>query len=227
VAADPTIAEETPSWREVAVSRSLDTARARAEKRVQRFIDAALELMATSDNQDFTVQQVVERSGQSLRSFYQYFEGKYELLLALFEESIAQTADQLNAAVADETDPLERVRIFVAEYYRRCAPPPNGKNTSRGNPNPLAIAEFAQQLMTEHPKEASKAFGPLVDLFVQLLDDAATAGVVRSGFDHRRVAGVVLQSIMFNSFAATVSGLSVRDGDEALLDLLLHGIATP
>jgi AcrR family transcriptional regulator len=211
----------------LAVARSLDTARARAEKRVQRFLDAALELMASSDNQDFTVQQVVERSGQSLRSFYQYFEGKYELLLALFEESIAQTAEQLYEAVAEVADPLERVRIFVAEYYRRCAPAPKGKKTSRSNPNPLAIAEFAQQLMTEHPKEASKAFGPLVDLFVQLLDDAAAAGVVRPGFDHRRVAGVVLQAIMFNAFAATVSGLSVREGDEALLDLLLHGIAAP
>jgi AcrR family transcriptional regulator len=227
VPADPTIAEDTPSWRELAVARSLDTARARAEKRVQRFLDAALELMASSDNQDFTVQQVVERSGQSLRSFYQYFEGKYELLLALFEESIAQTAEQLDEAVAGVSDPLERVRVFVAEYYRRCTPAPKGKNASRANPNPLAIAEFAQQLMTEHPKEASKAFGPLVDLFVQLLDEAAEAGVVRAGFDHRRVAGVVLQSIMFTAFAATISGLPVRDGDEALLDLLLHGIATP
>ena len=36
---------------------------------------------------DFTVQDVVERCGQSLRSFYQYFAGYHELLLALFEES--------------------------------------------------------------------------------------------------------------------------------------------
>jgi AcrR family transcriptional regulator len=225
VPVDPSTAEEGSSWRELAVARSLDTARARAEKRVQRFLDAALELMASSDNQDFTVQQVVERSGQSLRSFYQYFEGKYELLLALFEESIAQTAEQLADAVAGTDDPLERVRIFVAEYYRRCTPAPKGKKTTGVSPNPLAIAEFAQQLMTEHPKEASKAFGPVVILFVQLLDDAVEAGVVRGGFDHRRVAGVLLQAIMFNSFAATISGLTVRDGDEALLDLLLHGIA--
>jgi AcrR family transcriptional regulator len=226
VVADPTIADNSTSWRELAVARSLDTARARAEKRVQRFLDAALELMATSDNQDFTVQQVVERSGQSLRSFYQYFEGKYELLLALFEESIAQTAVQLADVVAEEPDPLERLQVFVTEYYKRCSPTPKGKNAARAaNPNPLAIAEFAQQLMTQHPKEASKAFEPLVDLFVQLLDDAANAGAMRKGFNHRRIAGVVLQAIMFNAFAATISGLPVRDGDQALLDLLLHGIA--
>ena len=56
--AEPVGAEAT-SWRELAVTRSLDPARVRAEKRVQRFLDAALELMSTSDNKDFTVQQVV------------------------------------------------------------------------------------------------------------------------------------------------------------------------
>lgn len=242
--AKPTAADEASSWRELAVSRSLDVARSRAEKRVQRFLDAALELMSSSETQDFTVQQVVDRSGQSLRAFYQYFAGKYELMLALFEESVAQTAQQLGEAIEGIDDPLERLRAFVIEYYRLCTPPPReaadgrgktakgakggkaAKGKATGTPNPLAIAEFAQQLLTGHPKEASKAFEPLVGLFVQLLDDAAEAGVVREGFDHRRIAGVVLQAIMFNAFSATISGSSPREGDEALLDLLLHGITT-
>src|SRR6187551_3231991 len=109
--------EAGTTWRDLAVARSLDPARARAEKRVQRFLDAAIELMSTSENKDFTVQQVVERSGQSLRSFYQYFAGKYELLLALFEESVRSTAEQLSQVVAAETDPLERLRQFCTEYY--------------------------------------------------------------------------------------------------------------
>ena len=69
---------------------SLDSARTRAENRVQQFLDAAVELMDEDPDRDFTVQEVVDRSGQSLRSFYQYFDGKYELLLALFEESRAR-----------------------------------------------------------------------------------------------------------------------------------------
>jgi hypothetical protein len=56
------------SWREHAVARSLDSARALAEKRVQRFLDAALELMAIGSGREFTIQQVVDRSGQSIRS---------------------------------------------------------------------------------------------------------------------------------------------------------------
>jgi AcrR family transcriptional regulator len=209
------------------VSRSLDVARSRAEKRVQRFLDAALELMGSSETQDFTVQQVVDRSGQSLRSFYQYFAGKHELMLALFEESVTTTAAELREVLEGVEDPLERIRTFVIEYYRRCTPPPRkakGGRSSPRTPQPVAIAEFAQQLLTAHPKEASRAFEPLVALFVGLLDEGVEAGAVRDGFDHRRVAGVALQAIMFNSFAATVSGSSPRQGDDALLDLLLHGI---
>ena len=101
-------ATEAVSWRELAVARSLDSARTRAENRVQRFLDAALELMESGDGKEFTVQEVVDRSGQSLRSFYQYFGGKHELLLALFEESIRTTADHLREWVSEEDDAVER-----------------------------------------------------------------------------------------------------------------------
>ena len=75
-----------PAWRERAVSRSLNAARSRAEQRVQRFLDAAFELIDEKGTTEFTIQEVVERSKQSLRGFYEYFAGKDELVLALFEE---------------------------------------------------------------------------------------------------------------------------------------------
>lgn len=226
---DDVATDTTGSWRDAAVARSLDPARARAEQRVQRFLDAALELMADSADKEFTVQQVVERSGQSLRSFYQYFAGKYELLLALFEESVRSTAVHLADVVAKETDPLERLHAFALEYYAICQPLPKGK-ASKSGPTP-AMAEFAQQLLTEHPKEASHAFVPLVDVLEGLLDDAAAAGSIRTGLDHRRIAGIVLQTIMFHTFATTISGTSARangaGGAQELWGLILHGFGTP
>jgi len=217
----------TPSWRDLAVARSLDPARARAEKRVQRFLDAAIELMTTSDGKEFTVQEVVERSGQSLRSFYQYFAGKYELLLALFEESVRSTAAHLDAIVSGTEVPLERLHAFLVEYHRLCQPVPKGR-AARKAVAP-AMAGFAQQLLTDHPQEASQAFGPLVELLERLLDDAVAAGTIQAGINSRRIAGVLLQAIMFNAFASLISGSSVlRDaGDpaEELWSLVLGGIA--
>jgi AcrR family transcriptional regulator len=221
---------EPASWRELAVARSLDSARSRAESRVQRFLDAAIELMNNGSTKEFTVQEVVERSGQSLRSFYQYFGGKHELLLALFEESVRSTADHLRARVAD-LEPGERLHCFVTEYYKMCRPAPKGKTTKKDakriEPSPVLV-EFAQQLLTAHPTEAARAFVPIVALFEEILDGAAEAGVIRADVRRRQVAGVVLESIMFNAFSATISGSSLHEDGaaaaEELWDLLFHGL---
>ena len=217
------------TWREMAVARSLDPARVRAENRVQRFLDAAIELMNSDTGKEFTVQEVVERSGQSLRSFYQYFAGKYELLLALFEESVRTTAEQLRTVVDEHDDPLERLHVFAVEYYRLCRPRPKSR-TSKKAATPAAMAEFAQQLLTAHPKEAARAFVPLVSLFEELLEDAERAGAIRANLSHSTIAGVVLQAVMFNAFATTIAGSSSRangdDGAEGLWELLLHGIGS-
>ena len=227
VAAEP-LESDSLSWREQAVARSLDSARLRAETRVQRFLDAAIELFNSGSGKDFTVQEVVDRSGQSLRSFYQYFGGKHELLLALFEESVRTTTEHLREKVADEHDPLERLHTFVVEYYRLCRPTLEEGSSVTGRA-PF-MAEFAQQLLTEHPKEAARVFSPLVALFEEVLEGAAAAGAVRSGPRHGPIVGVVLEAIMFNSFSSTIGGLSAHpDGQgtaEDLWDLIFHGIGT-
>jgi AcrR family transcriptional regulator len=206
------------SRRDLAVARALDSARLRAEGRVQTFLDAAIDLM-NSNAGEFTVQEVVERSGQSLRTFYNYFAGKHELLLALFEDSIRNVAARLQDTIADVDEPLERVHRFVVEYYRICRP----------GPAP-AVVDFAQQLLTSHPKEAAWAFAPLVAMLEELLSDAAAADDIRPGLDHRRIAGVVLQATMFNAFSTAISGSSFAvDADieaEILWGLLLRGIGT-
>jgi AcrR family transcriptional regulator len=216
------------TWRDQAVARSLDSARLRAEQRVQRFIDAALDLMSDSaPGMDFTVQDVVERSGQSLRSFYQYFGGKQELLLALFEESVRSTAEDLRNGIRDERDPLERLHRFVVDYYSLCRPTRKGRGRRRA---PRALAEFAQQLMTAHPEEATRAFAPIVSLFEEVLHEAVAAGVIRGDLSRRRVVGVVLEAIMFNAFSLTIGGTGGEsdggDPAEELWDLILHGIGS-
>lgn len=194
---------------------------------MQRFLDAALELIHSGSTKEFTVQEVVERSGQSLRSFYQYFDGKYELLLALFEESVRSTADRLRLLLAEETDDLERLHRFVTEYFALCV-------TTRGadGQKPLSpvMADFAQQLLTAHPKEAARAFVPLVSLFREVLDQAVAAGVVRADVAAETVTGVVLEAIMFNPFSTVIAGVSPRADEaeraEQLWDLVFLGVAS-
>jgi AcrR family transcriptional regulator len=216
--------------RDLAVARSLDSARLRSEGRVQRFLDAGFELLARAESgREFTVQEVVDRSGQSLRSFYQYFAGKHELLLALFDEAIRSTADRLREEITREEAALDRLRCFVVEYYRMCLPAPKGR-ASKNNPTPV-LAEFCHQLLTAHQTEASRAFVPLVSLLEEVLAEAEEAGVVRPGLQQAEVAGVMLSTIMFNAaYAPTISGIPApRDGDRAAEQLwafIADGIVT-
>src|SRR4051794_37580274 len=198
--------------RDLSVARVIDPARERAETRVQRFLDAAFELMATT-GRDFTLQEVVERSGLTLRSFYQYFNGKHELLLALLEDSIRRNEEQLRAVVAEEDTALGRLHSLVVTYYAMC----RHSSATKAAPKVRvpALAEFAQQLLSDHPQEAVAAFAPLLALCEEVLAQAAEAGSVRTDLRIRRVAGFVLQTVMFNAFVdRTVSEARGR-GEEA------------
>jgi AcrR family transcriptional regulator len=213
--------------RDLAVARSLDSARQRSEGRVQRFLDAGFELLARAESgREFTVQEVVDRSGQSLRSFYQYFAGKHELLLALFDEAIRSTAERLEEQVAKERSPRDRLHRFVTEYYRMCLPAPRGRPT-KNNPTPV-LAEFCHQLLTAHQAEAEHAFVPLVTLLHKVLVDAVEAGDVRAGLDGEEAAGVILATIMFNAaYGSTISGTKPREARQAaerIWELISGGI---
>src|ERR1700722_9457973 len=215
-------ATEPVRRRDLAVARSLDSARLRSEGRVQRFLDAGFELLARAESgKEFTVQEVVDRSGQSLRSFYQYFAGKHELRLPP-----PPAGGPLPAGAAGWADPpprrdtpLEKLHCFVVEYYRMCLPAPKGR-TSKNNPTPV-MAEFCHQLLTAHQTEASRAFVPLVTLLETVLDDAAKSGDVPAGLDHAEVAGLILSTIMFNAaYAHTISGNEEpQDGEHASAQL--------
>ena len=132
-------------------------------------------------------------------------------------------------AFAGDDDPLERIHRFVVEYYRLCRPGHAGDRVERLSTAPVMV-DFAQQLLTSHPSEAALAFAPIVSLFGDLLDEAASAGRIRPALRHSPIAGMVLEAIMFNAFSATISGASAntseRDSVEELWEFILHGVGT-
>src|SRR6202007_2761914 len=81
-----------PSWQRDSVDRSLRNAIDRARKRSDRFVDAAIELLSERDESDFSIQDGVDRSNQSQRTFYTFFDSKDSLLLAVYETILRKTA---------------------------------------------------------------------------------------------------------------------------------------
>ncbi|MGH3560721.1 MAG: TetR/AcrR family transcriptional regulator, partial [Mycobacterium sp.] len=65
--------------------------------RAAGFIKTAIAILGETGRTDFTVQEIVARSKTSLRAFYQHFSSKDDLLLALFEKTMAQSAQAWRA----------------------------------------------------------------------------------------------------------------------------------
>jgi len=211
-----------PGWRERAVSRSLNAARSRAEERVQRFLDAAFELVDEKGSTEFTIQEVVDRSKQSLRGFYEYFEGKDELLLAMFEETFREASDDIRATVDTESDPLARLHAFAIRLHEWSDP--GDAHRARGAHNRRAISEFSMQLAINHSERVRDALAPLSHLLRDLIDAAAGAGLIRVA-DTRRSASIVLQTVMCSWYGnRLIDNPKLRLTAEQTWDFCLHGL---
>jgi AcrR family transcriptional regulator len=186
--------KNAPGWRQRAVSKSLSAARTRAEQRVQGLLDAAFDLIDEKGTTEFTIQEVVDRSKQSLRGFYQYFEGKDELMFALLEESVREALDDLREAVDTESGALERLRAFTIRLHEWCEP--IGKQRKRGSHDRVPISEFSMQLALKDPERLAVVIAPVSRMLIELLDAAVAAGEIRVA-DTRRTALLMQQTVMY------------------------------
>jgi AcrR family transcriptional regulator len=210
---------EEPAWKQRAVERSIKTAKLRAAQRVQRFLDAAQAIIIEKGSTDFTVQEVVDRSRQSLRSFYLQFDGKHELLLALFEDALSRSADQIRAATTNEDEPLDRLKVAIQLLFESSRPDPTAKR-------PL-FTDFAPRLLVSHPSEVKVAHAPLLALLTELMEKASAAGQLRAGINPKRMAAMTMQTVMFvaQSSGEPEDGVAHPITADEVWDFCSHGFA--
>ena len=180
---------EEPAWKQRAVERSIKTAKLRAAQRVQRFLDAAQAIIIEKGSTDFTVQEVVDRSRQSLRSFYLQFDGKHELLLALFEDALSRSADQIRAATSGQEEPIDAPQGGGPAAVRVVSPRP-GRQAA-------AVHRFRAALAGVASSEVKIAHAPLLALLTELMEEASEAGSCATGINPKRMAAMTMQTVMF------------------------------
>lgn len=163
----PGPAPDTPAWRERAHDRSLASARRRADDQQGRLLQAAQDLLDAG--LDVTVPAVVARAGMSTKTFYRHFGSRDELLLALFEEEFTAGARALRSALADQADPVDRLRVFVGAYL----------SLPRGYPSRevrRARIQESQRLRAVDPERSAAASAPLSAALRDIVADLAAAG---------------------------------------------------
>ncbi|MBV9485130.1 MAG: TetR/AcrR family transcriptional regulator [Frankiaceae bacterium] len=221
----PSTSEETAAggtWRDRAVERSLRNARAKAASRSDRFIRAASEIVSETGRTDFTVQTLIERSRSSLRSFYQHFSSKEELLLALFEEIIASSAAQWRAEIETLDDPLSGLHVLLERIHKE-----SGATDGAGMNRALSV--YHLELANNHPAEYARVLAPLRNLIFDLVQRGVADGSLRTDIRPETLAVITMQTLVgaahMHALGAEPDGSPVDS--ERLWDFCLGGLTGP
>jgi len=171
-AADHELADEVDAdWQRRVVGRSLRTAAERSVDRGMNLIRAAAAVLERSNGEDITVQEVADEAGQSLRTLYQYFESKDDLLLAVFEEAMRTYAQLIERSISHLDDPLERLAGAMVAAVRM--PEVSGSGIDRG------LARLRLKLSEVEPELVGRAQWAVTSLLRGLVESAAAAGAIR------------------------------------------------
>jgi AcrR family transcriptional regulator len=188
------------------VERSLRSARARAQKRSDRFVAAALELIEESEDHDFTVQDVLDRTTMSVRTFYNFFDGKDSLLLAMYETILEKTAvPMLRDGCKDVPDPVQRVKALF-----------DAMATISSTPAPLArtLSLFHLRLAQSRPQDLIHALEPLQKFIVELLEGVAAAGRLRDDVEISVLAAMMQELLLADAHSAVLASDRRRTVDD-------------
>jgi len=102
-------------WAERVADRSeaVQRSRARQIEQAHAIVAAARRLIIERGDQ-FTTQELVKEAGVALQTFYRIFGGKDQLLLAVFEDLIAESCADYERAAEALPDPIARLHYYVS-----------------------------------------------------------------------------------------------------------------
>ena len=159
---------DVADWQRRVVGRSLDGARRRSIDRGARLIRAAAKVLERTNGESLTVQDVADEAGQSLRTLYQYFASKDDLLLAVYEESSGTYARLIRAAIAEVDEPVERLAAGLIAATRM--PALHGRSgVDRG------LSGLRLQLSQAEPALLARSQEPVTAVFRELVAEAFEA----------------------------------------------------
>jgi AcrR family transcriptional regulator len=158
------------------------------EPRERRFMKSALAILGETGRTDFTVLEVVERSKTSLRSFYQHFSTKDELLLALIDKIMSESTRQWR----EETTGLQSTAALRLLIDRICTP---AESSTQDRVN-RGLTDYNDHLAEALPREYARVLSPLHELIKDIIHRGVAEGMFRTDFDVDATAALIMQSAL-------------------------------
>jgi len=179
-----------------------DAAAGEEEPRDKRFMRSALAILGETGRTDFTVLEVVERSKTSLRSFYQHFSTKDELLLALIDRIMSESTLKWREEIED----LDAVAALSHLIDRVSAPAPSSTQDSINR----GLTFYNDHLAESLPREYARVLAPVHELIKDIIKRGITEGVFAADLDVAPTATLIMQSSM-GAMRLRVLGAELND----------------
>lgn len=178
------------------------------ESRASRFMRSALAILGETGRTDFTVLEVVERSKTSLRSFYQHFSTKDELLLALIERIMAEST----LGWREATDGLDATAALQRLIERISAPASSSKQDSINR----GLTFYNDHLAETLPGEYARVLSPLHVLICDIIDRGIDEGTFHDDVDVTTTAALIMQTVLgamrLRVLGAELNGVPIEGG---------------
>lgn len=148
------------------------------DERSARFVTAAYDLLADEGLEGLTIRSVLAQTGLARRAFYERFATKDDLVLAVFQQTLANAATQFAEQILALESPVDRLRDIVKGIVMGHGIA-RDNNEWQNNRRAAALSREHLRLAEARPAELQQAVAPLVGLIAGQLTDGVAAGVVR------------------------------------------------
>lgn len=200
------LAELPAHWEERSVRRVPDAAREQVLERSRKIVDAACDVLEEEGLEGLTVRAVLNRTGLSRRAFYERFEGKDDLVLAVFEQTIRAATIHFSELISALAAPIERLELIVTHIVLGRTSLVLADHAS-SNRRGAAMSREHLRMAESRPHELQAALSPLIALIARQLSDGMATGSVRSGNPQR------LATLVYNLVSTTVHIELLSQGD--------------
>jgi AcrR family transcriptional regulator len=198
-----------------------DAAGVDVEPRERRFMRSALAILGETGRTDFTVLEVVERSKTSLRSFYQHFTTKDELLLALIDKIMSESTKKWR----EDTTGVESTAALRILIDRICTP---AESSTQDRVN-RGLTNYNDRLAEMLPREYARVLSPLHELIKDIINRGIDEGTFRTGIAVDATAALIMQSALgamrLQVLGAELNGAPI-DADH-IYEFCLAGLMRP
>lgn len=177
--------------------------------RTRALLDAAYDLLDEQGLEGLTIRAVLSRTGLARRAFYERFEGKDDLVLAVFDSSLREAARQFGEMTEKCASPVEALRMIVNSIVVGQL----GYEGSSGHRRSAALSREHMRLAQTRPADLQSAVAPLVDLIAEHVREGIRQGMFR------RADPQLHARLIYNLVSTTVHTLLLQEEEGAVASL--------